>query len=49
MLSHLVWVCVATSLFLGGLFLGELRAYKRTNQKVVTVVQNPKCIVGRMK
>lgn len=48
MISHLVWVCVATSLFLGGLFLGELREYKRIN-KVVTVVQNPKCIVGRMK
>ena len=48
MTTHIVWVFVACGLFLGGLQLGELREYKRVNE-VVTIIDNPNCIVGRMK
>ena len=48
MTSHLIWILVAVSLFLGGLFLGEMRSFERTNE-VVTIVDNPNCVVGRMK
>lgn len=47
MITHIIWVFVACGLFLFGLQLGEMRSFERTN-KVVTIVDNPNCIVGRM-
>ena len=42
------WTLLAVSMFIAGLQLGEMREYNRVNE-VITVVQNPNCLDGRMK